>query len=562
MSFGLRDIALIGLIAATGALGLGLYQVRNEHKEKMSVSALDCAVAPSDSSCSEISCNVMNETTVKNKRQLWSEVQQKFKDTVAQVFSQATEFNWLEPYKTPNQAESMGSSFFINDKGELLTNAHVVEQAKTVMIQVPTLGKRRFEVEIVGVSPDRDLALLRLLPSELEALKKALGKNELPYLKLGNSDTIYRADKIMALGYPLGQQGLKSTTGVVSGREHLQGQHFIQISAPINKGNSGGPSLNCLGDVIGINSAGVPGAQNVGYIIPINEAKLFLKQIDQMPKSDRPTLLRKPFLGVLFNNATESLTAYLKNPVPGGLYVVEAYKGSPLAKAGVKSGDMIYEIDGHSLDIYGEMNVAWNLEDKISVMDYISRLKIGDDVRLVFYRNGERKEVTIKFTSSELAPIRRMFPGYEKIDYEVLGGMVVMPMTLNHIMLLAQYTPDLIQYADFKKQMEPLLLISHVQLNSPAYRSRALGMGAVISEVNGQKVRTLDEYRAAIMKSVDTKYLTIKTSENIFVVLPLEEIMRDEARLAATYFYPISDTYEKLKQALNPEPVKPKGFAL
>lgn len=562
MSLGLRDIALVGLIVATGALGFSIYKMNVERKQIVALAAINDSDAQAETSCSDMSCNEMDAVPVKSKRQLWSEVQQKFKDTVAQIFSQATEFNWLEPYKTPNQAESLGSGFFINDKGELLTNAHVIEQAKTVMIQVPTLGKRRFEVEIVGVSPDRDLALLRLLPSEFEALKKALGKEELPYLKLGNSDTIYRADKIMALGYPLGQQGLKSTTGVVSGREHLQGQHFIQISAPINKGNSGGPSLNCLGDVIGINSAGVPGAQNVGYIIPINEAKLFLKQMSQMPKSDRPILLRKPFLGILFNSATDSLTEYLKNPVPGGLYVVEAYKGSPLAKAGVKSGDMIYEIDGHRLDIYGEMNVSWNLEDKISIMDYISRLKIGDDVHLVFYRNGERKEVTIKFASSELAPIRRMFPGYEKIDYEVLGGMVVMPMTLNHIMLLAQYTPDLIQYADFKKQMEPLLLISHVQLNSPAYRSRALGMGAVISEVNGQKVRTLDEYRAAIMKSLDTKFLTIKTSENIFVVLPLEEIMHDEPRLSATYFYPISETYEKLKQALNPEPVKPIGFAL
>ena len=84
---------------------------------------------------------------------------------------------------------------------------------------------------------------------------------------------------------------------------------------------------------------------------------------------------------------------------------------------------MIYEINGHHLDIYGEMTVPWS-EDKVSMIDYVSRLSIGEDINLVVYRNGERQELTAKF-GAEVASIRKVYPGYEDIDYEVFGGMVV-----------------------------------------------------------------------------------------------------------------------------------------
>ena len=132
--------------------------------------------------------------TVKN----WSELQPLVKDTVIQVFSHRAELNLLEPYKTPNQGEATGSGFFINDKGEIVTNAHVVDQAKALAIQIPSLGKRRFVVQIIGVSPERDLALLKLSQKDFDEVKKSL--NKIPVLNLGNSDTVRRADEIMTWG--------------------------------------------------------------------------------------------------------------------------------------------------------------------------------------------------------------------------------------------------------------------------------------------------------------------------------------------------------------------------
>jgi serine protease Do len=472
----------------------------------------------------------------------WATTQAKVKDTVVQVFSQLAEIDLLEPYKSPSQGQGFGSGFFINDQGELVTNAHVVSHATSVWIQIPSLGKRVIDVEIVGVCPERDLALLRLTPENIALIKQVLGS--IPYLKLGDSDAIYRADEILALGYPLGQNSLKSTTGVVSGRENIAGQHFIQMDAPINPGSSGGPSVNRYSEVIGINSAGIiqGGVQNVGYVIPVNELKIILDDLH------KEKLLRKPFLGIRPMSGSEALTAYLGNPQPGGCYVAEVYKGSPLEKAGVLKGDMVYEINGYPVDVYGEMTVPWS-EDKITISDYISRLKLGEKVHLVFYRKGIRKQVTINFDYTDLMPIRIMYPDYEEIPYEIIAGMVIVPLTLNHVALLHNHVPHLAHYTEIKEQQEPVLLMSHLFPDSQTHRSRALGIGALIQEVNGVPVKTIAALRAALIKGKDETFLTIKTN-NAFAAFPLAKVLKDEPRFSQLYRYPISPTIQTLLQAV------------
>ena len=435
----------------------------------------------------------------------WSNLQSNLKNTVVQIFAQVAAIDILQPYKTPSQGQVTGSGFFINEEGEIFTNAHVVDQARAVWIQIPALGKQQIDVDVLGVSPDRDIALLKVKPAGLEKIKNTL--KAIPVLQLGNSDNVHRADEIMTLGYPLGQQGLKSTVGVVSGWE----AHHIQIDAPINPGNSGGPSINRKGEVIGINTMYAPDAQNVGYIIPINEAKIILDGLRETK------LLRKPFLGVFYNNASEAMTQYLGNPLPGGLYVVDTYKESPLHKAGVQKGDMIYEINGHQLDLYGDIN--WH-EDKISIVDYVSQLKVGQKVDMVVYRNGARKELNFLFDQAEMLPVRKMYTGYEKIDYEIVAGMVIQPLMINHLPLLINNAPSLAKYTEMKYQMEPALIVTHLFPDSQAHRSRAISAGVVIKNVNGERVKTIDDLRQALFKGVDSGYFTMEGSEGIFMRLP------------------------------------------
>jgi serine protease Do len=475
-------------------------------------------------------------------RQPWSNVQEKLQNTVAQVFSQIAQIDILQPYRAPEQGQATGSAFFINES-ELVTNAHVVDQAKAVWIQIPGMGKSQIDVEIVGVCYDRDLALLRLPESGRKEILAKLGK--ISFLELGDSDKVYRAEEIMALGYPLGQQGLKSTVGVISGRE----QHMIQIDAAINPGNSGGPSVNIDGTVIGVNTAYIAGAQNVGYIIPINDLKLIIDELRVKP------LVRKPFLGILYNNGSESMTALLGNPAPGGLYVVDVYSGSPLHRAGVQKRDMIYEINGVPVDVYGELP---SKHDKISLIDYVSQLKFGQKVDIVLYRNGVRKDITFTLDESKLLPVRKIYPGYEAIDYEIIGGLLVQPLTMNLIPILVNAAPSLTRYGEMKHQMEPALVVTHIFPDSQAQRSRNLLPGAIVMEVNGQKVKTLDDFRTALYKSIETGYITIETADGIYVVMNLNKVLTETERHAQEYFFTLSRVVQDLitKSGIH-KPVQP-----
>ena len=486
----------------------------------------------------DVSTQVIEKVVSKNI--LWRPIQDQVKDTVVQVFAQIAEFDLLQPYRTPHQYSVCGSGFFINEDGYLITNAHVVNQARSVWIQIPSLGRRIIDVEVIGMTPDRDLALLCVKSADLEVIKSVLGK--VPYLTFADSDTVRRSDEVLALGYPLGQQSLKSTIGVISGHE----QHMIQIDAAINPGSSGGPLLNDLGQVVGINAAGITEAQNVGYAIPINDLKIVL------PDLYKTKLLRKPFLGILYNNASESLAEYLGNPVPGGCYIVEVVKGSTMYKAGVKPGDMLYEINGHTLDYYGDMSVPWS-EDKISIIDYVSRIPAGEKVHVVIYRKGERKEFNIAFDLTELPAVRKVYPGYEDIDYEVFAGMVVMQLTLNHIHIMEKMVPGLVKFAEMKNQSEPSLLITHIFADSQLFRTRTFTPGSTINEVNGVKVATLTQLRQVLKESIHEKFLTVKASDNLtrvsdnlLVVLPWDKILEEEQTLAYDYHYPLSATMKYL----------------
>lgn len=477
--------------------------------------------------------------------QLWRPVQDMVQDTVVQVFSHISAIDILKPYAQPAQGSATGSGFFISEEGYIITNAHVVNQAHSLWIQIPSLGKEILDVELVGVSPERDMALLKVTEESKEKIEAALGT--IPYLLLGDSNTVYRSDEVLALGYPLGQQMLKSTTGVVSGRE----QHMIQISAPINPGNSGGPLVNCKGEVIGINTAGIMEAQNVGYAIPINTLKIIL------PDLFKVKLLRKPFLGVFFSSATEALVEYLDNPPTGGCYVVEVIPDGNMERAGIKRGDMIYEINGMQVDRFGEMNVPWS-EDKLSISELVNFLTIGDVVKLVIYRNGKRIETSIQFDYSSAGAIKRVYPGLEDLEYEIFGGMVVMELTKNHIAALKDNATGLLKYGEFRNQREPVLVVTHVFANSQVHRSRLIFPGTTLNEVNGIRVKTLADFRNAVHLGSTGKFLTLlvsdnvtRSSDNIFVVLPMQQLLEEEERLSRLFRYAITPfTQEILAQQL------------
>lgn len=476
----------------------------------------------------------------------WSIIQESLHNAVVQIFSFRADFNWLEPYKTPQQGLGAGSGFFIDQEGRLITNAHVINQSVAAFIQIPFFGKRRFDVIIEGICPERDLALLRVVKEDLDIIKEGLG-GSLPIAKLGNSDEVKRASEILTLGFPLGQESLKSTLGVVSGRQNMDGSSMIQIDAALNPGNSGGPAINIHGQVIGVNSAIIKDAQNVGYIIPSNEVKLFLDQLPIAPMSSQPGIrfLRKPFLGIIYNETNDNVADYLNNPRPGGLYVAGIYPGSLLEEAGLKKGDMIYKINGYTIDSFGEMKVEWS-EDKISLIDYISRLMIDDKVNFVFYRNGKKEELTTTFTLTQHPAVRTRYPGYEEIDYEVLGGCVFMELALNQLPLLIKKNSLLSRYIELENQAKGQVIISHILPNSEATRTRILTPGTLVNKINNIEIKNLKELRAAIQDNADSSFITLEIDGGAFTVLSLERALKDEKYLSSRYFYTLTPLVKSL----------------
>lgn len=471
----------------------------------------------------------------------WLKIQKQVTDTVIQVFANMYEFNFLEPYKTPRQSEGCGSGFFINSRGDFITNYHVIAQASNVEIQIPSFGLERFDAEIIGVCPERDIALLKLTE---ESFKKVTAKlNPIPHLKLGDSDKILRSQEVLALGYPLGQGKLKSTLGIVSGRERLGYFGYIQITAPLNPGNSGGPTLDPYGDVVGINSCGIPEAQNVGYIIPINEVRSALDDLYSLP------LLRKPTLGCIFTTANGEMVSYLNNPSEGGWYIAKVFDNSLMKHIGIQDNDMLYEVNGYKIDMYGELNVPWS-EDKVSLFELLNRHKVGDLLHFVIYRQGKRKEFSFKLEHKYLPAIRTIYPEFEKefLDYEIIGGMVVMQLTLNHVGLFLNRVPSLVKYGRPEAQQEPTLIITHVLPNSQAQKARVIRSGELIDKVNNVKVRTIQEFREAVKASKKSRYLTIKTTDDLFAVLDVNKIIQEEPKLSSLYFYKSSDLITYLKE--------------
>ena len=477
-------------------------------------------------------------------------------DSVVHILVSVARPNWLQWFVSPTPKKASGSGFFIDDQGYIVTNFHVIEEEFGVKVQIPVFGKERFDVKVVGVCPERDVAVLKLTDAALAKIRGKIGK--IPYLRLGDSDKPVRRDKITVLGYPLRQERLKSIEGEVSGREVVWGESWIQISAALNPGNSGGPALNTKGEVVGINTARIPEGQNIGYIIPINDVKGIIKSLYTNP------FLRAPELGGEFTYSTRYMNRYLHNPIKRGLYVARVFPGSLLQQAGVVEGDIIDSINGYSLDAYGETSVEWS-EDKLPINALLNRMEIGQQVALQFYHDGEKKTASFAFSPVVDRPIRHRYPWFEKVDYELFGGMALMDLSLNHLTALSKDAPQahdrLMSYEKRENQYEPRVIVTHVLSTSQTDEARIVTAGDIIRSVNGMPVGTLADVRAAIEKCVNDPRtqgcVTFKTEDKKLLVLPLDRVVCDEERLAQEHKYRVTPFMQKMSTALsvNKEPI-------
>ncbi len=231
--------------------------------------------------------------------------------------------------ETPSpMREGAGSGFIIDPKGYVVTNAHVVDGADEVTVRLK--DEREYVARVVGTDRDLDLALLKIDDN-----------GALPAARLGDSDALKVGAHVVAVGNPFGL-GHTVTLGIVSAKERTIGagpyDDFIQTDASINPGNSGGPLFNLRGEVIGINTAIRPGADGIGFAIPINDLK------DILPQLKDKGFVERGRLGVRFQPIDGALAKALGLDKPRGALVAEVEKDSPAEKAGMRIGDVIVRV--------------------------------------------------------------------------------------------------------------------------------------------------------------------------------------------------------------------------
>lgn len=291
-------------------------------------------------------------------------------------------------YTTGNgRSSTIGSGFIIDEAGTVLTNAHVVDGAHTVIAKL--YDGQRVKVKIIGIDSYSDVAMVRLVGVA----------GQIPFLRLGTSNTLRIGQRTLLIGNPFGL-GFGLSTGIISGLDRLPpGLTFnkprvplIQTTAPLNPGDSGGPLVNSEGRVIGITTALMMGTQNIGFAVPVDVVKEVIGELKTKGKVTRP------WLGVGGKFVTEEIRELFVLPLADGLLIEEVYPGSPAAEAGLHAGAVDVTVAGEPWMMGGDLITSLQDRPIQSIEDFVSTmksLKVGETVSVEFIRDRMRQRTSL-----------------------------------------------------------------------------------------------------------------------------------------------------------------------
>jgi serine protease Do len=365
-----------------------------------------------------------------------------------------------------------GSGFIVSADGLILTNAHVVRDAKDVTVKLT--DRREFQAKVLGSDPKTDVAVLKI------------NATNLPVAPLGNASDLKVGEWVLAIGSPFGFEN-SVTAGVVSAKGRSLPDDsfvpFIQTDVAVNPGNSGGPLFNTRGQVIGINSqifSHTGGYQGLSFAIPIDIAT---KVRDQIVATGKASHAR---LGVTVQEMNQTLADSFKLDKPEGALVANVESGSAAEQAGLKTGDVIRKVNGQPIVASGDLPAA------------IGQAAPGEKITLEIWRQGKRDEL-----SAKLGDASDKAPQLAKAD-ESLGkgklGLALRPLE-----------PQEKREAG----VEGGLLV--LQAGGPAAQA-GVQQGDVLMAVNGTPVTNIEQVRAVVAKSNKSVALLIqRDGSKIFV---------------------------------------------
>ena len=368
----------------------------------------------------------------------------------------------------PQVQPSSGSGFIIDKDGHVLTNNHVVSNASDITV---TLNDRRsFKAKVVGADPKTDVAVIKID-----------GEN-LPVLKLGDSDRLRIGDWAIAIGNPLGMLRGSVTVGIISaeGRSDLniyggtpEYQDFIQTDASINFGNSGGPLCNIRGEAIGINTAINPSGQGIGFAIPINLAKHVAEQL--MAHGS----VQRAMLGVYLAELTPEIAeGFGLSKNEQGVVISRVTPDSPAARAGLQRNDVIVEFDGQPVSELQKFRIR------------VADTPVGRKVPVVVLRDGKRMTIDVTLKNYDEQTVAASQPGRQPPsgDVESVAGIKVRALT------------------DGERSAAKVsggVYVTDVESGSPA-EDAGVQAGDIIQEVGGKDVKTAADF-AKLLREAKTQ---------------------------------------------------------
>ncbi|MFZ5564763.1 MAG: trypsin-like peptidase domain-containing protein, partial [Thermodesulfobacteriota bacterium] len=337
-----------------------------------------------------------------------------------------------------------------------------------------------YEAEVVGNDANTDLALLRI---------KA--KRPLPSLKLGDSDNLKVGEWVVAIGSPFGLEQTV-TAGIVSAKGRVIGagpyDDFIQTDASINPGNSGGPLVNLKGEVVGINTAIIASGQGIGFAIPANLARNILDQLENQGHVTRG------WLGVGIQPVSKEMAEYYNLEDGKGALVTEVFPGDPADKAGIKTQDIILEVNGREI------------KDSRDLSAMVANLPVGQTIRVLLLRDGKKLTKNVKIAERDDTKTAMGKPG--------TGPKNAMGVVVTDI------TNEMARKMDLNNTDG--VYVSEV---TPGGRGEKAGLqeGDVIKEINRRRITSAKDFEAilATMKEGNILQLLIRKPNGIYMVVKI-----------------------------------------
>ena len=379
----------------------------------------------------------------------------------------------FKEFGTPQERQStaLGSGFIIDEKGIVVTNNHVIQDAEDIIVRVN--GNKEFKAKVIGADPLSDIAVL-----QLETKEKFIP------VKFGNSDQARIGDWVIAIGNPFGLGGTV-TSGIISARNRSIGlsryEDFIQTDASINSGNSGGPLFDMNGDVIGINTAilGRSGSIGIGFSIPSNSAKLVINQLIKFGETKRG------WLGVRIQDVTKEIAEVEKLDKPRGALVASVAKNSPSDKAGVEAGDIILEFNGVAIKEMKELPII------------VARTEVGKKVKVKIWRDKKEITKTIilgRLETSEDFKVAEKDKPQKDLRVENLKISV------------KELTKEDIKNRNLPNQTSGLV-VTKIENDSPLINS--VDVNSIILEAQKKKIRSVNDLNQAVKKVLNSNQKTI-----------------------------------------------------